>query len=127
MVDDIFDQLSRILRVSSSSLQGIGLITNVILPFLLFSYALKCFLEGMRIFGYSRRIYWGLAFVVSFIAMPILSTLSFIVVPASIFVIVWMKYKHRLKMNLIILLVVIGLIIWFLLPGIISLILGFLR
>lgn len=113
---EIYQQISKILRISPSILKWPGVLTNLIIPFILFSYVLKDLLEEIKIFR-SPRVHWMLSILLSLSALTLISSLGPIIAVISILFI-----SHK-KISGIwgIVLGIIVVIIYFFIPSLIGL------
>jgi hypothetical protein len=66
----VYSLLSSILSIPSAWFGFPAFITNIIIPFILMSYALYKLLERIHIFGYHTGIYAVLAVVISLFMLP---------------------------------------------------------
>ncbi|MEM7821313.1 MAG: hypothetical protein QXX38_00635 [Candidatus Aenigmatarchaeota archaeon] len=66
------------------------ILTNLIIPFVIFAYALECIMEKIRIF-YNPKVNLAIAIAISFCMLPFIPMLSFVMAPSSIFVIGFLK------------------------------------
>ena len=66
----IFSVLSNIFRIPAEWLGFPAILTNIIVPFILMTYAFYKLLEKLRIFGYHTTIYVALAIVFALILLP---------------------------------------------------------
>ncbi len=66
----VFSILSSIFQIPAAWFGFPTFITNIIIPFILMTYALYKFLEKIHIFGYHTGIYAVLAVVISMFMLP---------------------------------------------------------
>jgi hypothetical protein len=89
-------EISQILGIKPKILEWPGVLVNFILPFILFSYALKCVLEKLKIFR-SPTVYWGIALIIAFITLVFIPGIGHFAAAFSIFATCILKLGMGLK------------------------------
>lgn len=125
---NIINQIAGIFRISPSVLEFPGVITNLIIPFIFFTYLLKSFiLDKIRIFP--SGINWGIACIISVISLLWISSIGFFIAIVSILYFCYKKIKEYVggtKGTIIgIIIGIIFVILYVNIPAIISLIMSF--
>jgi hypothetical protein len=127
-IEDITYQIGQILHVTPQILEFPGVITNLIIPFIFFTYLLKSLiLDKIRVFP--SGINWGIACVISIISLLWISTIGFFIAIVSILYFCYKKIKEYVsstKGTIIGIIVGIICVIFYMsIPAIINLIMGF--
>jgi hypothetical protein len=127
-IEDITYQIGQILNVTPQILEFPGEITNLIIPFIFFTYLLKSLiLDKIRIFP--SGINWGIACIISLISLLWISTIGFFIAIVSILYFCYKKireYVSGTKGTIIGIIVgIICVILYMSIPAIINLIMSF--
>jgi len=102
--------ISEILKIPSDFLKWPLLLTNVIIPFIFFWYAMKCFLDKISIFRNSF-INWSLAFIISFYSIFFVSIFNLVLTPIAIIMIGLFKLDGKSRIFFIIICIIFFLIL----------------
>lgn len=90
MSDVIVSYLNKLFGIPTTILEWPLVLPSLIIPLLLFTYAMKLLLEEIRIF-YSETINWAIAFVISFASLLFISYAGPIFAGMAIFMICFFK------------------------------------
>lgn len=110
------DTLYDFLKIPSHYLEWPLILTHVIIPFIFFWYAMKCFLDKIGIFRFSN-VNGIIAFLIAFSSLFFVSSLGLLLTPVSIGMIGIFKLHGKSK----IIFIAIGIILyWLILPILMS-------
>ena len=93
---DLPSILRDIFGISSNFFRWPFVLTNLIIPFILFTYAMKLVLERLGIFK-SEGVNYGISAIISLSCIVLLASMGPIVIVGSIFIISVMKMGAGLK------------------------------
>ena len=82
------------LNIPNYLIRGPGVFIYLIIPLILFSYALKCALDRIRIF-HSSTVNWIIGFIIAISTLFLISVLAVFIVPVSIFIICLTKFEIK--------------------------------
>ena len=128
---DITYQISQMLRISPSILKFPGVITNLLIPLIFFTYLLKRFLLENIFKQFPSWTLWVISCVASFLTLMWISAFGYFIAIGSILYFCHKKISDYIKgtkgMILGIIVGVIGIILYMSIPAIIDFIMSFIR
>jgi hypothetical protein len=126
---DVINQIAGIFRISPSILEFPGVITNLIIPFIFFTYLLKSLILDKYVRIFPSGINLGIACVISLISLLWISTIGFFIAIVSIIYFCYKKIREHvsgIKGTIIgIIIGIIFVILYMNIPAIINLIMSF--
>jgi len=130
-LEDVIYQISRMLRISPSILKFPGVITNLLIPLIFFTYLLKRFLLENVFKQFPSWTLCVIAFVASFFTLMWVSTFGFFIAVGSILYFCYKKISEYIKgtkgMIIGIIVGIIGVILYMSIPAIIDFITSLIR